>query len=110
VARAPHRRRSHDSAETNDGLTTAIGPDVTVESVHVTDGLATVALSGEGATQSAGSDRTLAIAQLVYTATAIPGVNRVRFEVGGKTTEVPRGDGTLTSKPVHRADYGLAVP
>jgi spore germination protein GerM len=99
-----------NQSETGDGLTTAVGPDVTVESVRVSDGLATVALSGEGATQSAGSDRALAIAQLVYTATAIPGVNRVSFEVDGKTTEVPRGDGTLTSKPVRRSDYGLAVP
>jgi len=98
------------AAEADNGLSTSIGPDVTVERVRVSDGIATVVLSGAGATQSAGSDRALAIAQLVYTATAIPGVNRVRFEVDGKITEVPRGDGTLTNRPVSRSDYGLAVP
>jgi len=98
-------------AEADAGLSTLVGPDVTVERVHISDqGVATVELSGEGATQSAGNDRALAIAQLVYTATAIPGVERVRFEVDGKPSEVPRGDGTLTSRPVSRADYGLAAP
>jgi Sporulation and spore germination len=96
--------------EADAGLSTLVGPDVTVERVHISDqGVATVELSGEGATQSAGNDRALAIAQLVYTATAIPGVERVRFEVAGKPTEVPRGDGTLTSRAVSRADYGLNV-
>jgi spore germination protein GerM len=102
--------RGPTAAEADKGLSTSIGPDVTVERVRVSDGIATIVLSGVGATQSAGSDRALAIAQLVYTATAIPGVDRVRFEVDGKTTEVPRGDGTLTSRPVSRSDYGLATP
>lgn len=97
-------------AEADAGLNTLLSPDITVQEVHVNDGVATVVLSGEGATQSAGNERALAIAQLVYTATAIPGVERVRFEVEGKPTEVPRGDGTLTSKPVSRADYRLAAP
>jgi spore germination protein GerM len=43
-------------------------------------------------------------------ATGIPGVDRVRFEVDGEPAEIPRGDGTLTNRPVGRGDYALAAP
>jgi spore germination protein GerM len=47
---------------------------------------------------------------MVYTATAIAGVDGVRFEVAGEPAEVPRGDGTLTGRPVDRSDYQLDAP
>lgn len=97
-------------AEADAGLRTLLPPEVTVDGVRVSNRVATIELSGAGAAQSAGDERALAIAQLVYTATAVPGVDRVRFEVDGTPAEVPRGDGRLTSRPVDPADYTLAAP
>jgi hypothetical protein len=96
--------------EADAGLRTLLTPDVAVDHVRVADGIATISLSGANAAQPPGSDRALAVAQLVYTATAIPGVERVRFEVDGEPAEIPRGDGTLTNRPVGRDDYALAAP
>ncbi|HEU5309041.1 MAG TPA: GerMN domain-containing protein [Acidimicrobiia bacterium] len=96
--------------EADAGLRTLLTPDVAVDDVRVADGIATVALSHASAAQPPGSERALAVAQLVYTATAIPGVDRVRFEVDGEPAEIPRGDGTLTNRPVGRGDYVLAAP
>jgi spore germination protein GerM len=97
-------------AEADAGLRTLLPPEVTVDGVRISNHVATIELSGTGAAQSAGDERALAIAQLVYTATAVPGVTRVQFEVDGTPAEVPRGDGRLTSRPVTRADYTLAAP
>jgi len=97
-------------AEADAGLRTLLTPDVAIDHVGVADGIATVALSGVSSAQPPGSDRALAVAQLAYTATAIPGVERVRFEVGGEPAEIPRGDGTLTNRPVGRSDYASAAP
>lgn len=51
-----------------------------------------------------------ALAQLVYTATAIPGINAVRFEVDGHIVAVPRANNTATSAPVTRSDYRSLAP
>jgi spore germination protein GerM len=97
--------RGPSPSEADAGLRSLLPPDVTIDHVRVNGRVVTVGLSGTGAVQPAGSVRALAIAQMVYTATAIPGVERVRFEVDGEPAEVPRGDGTLTNKPVGRSDY-----
>jgi spore germination protein GerM len=99
--------RGPTPAESEAGLRTLLTPDVTIDDVRVVDGVATIELSGVGSAQPSGRERALAIAQMVYTATAIPGVDRVRFEVDGEPAEVPRGDGTLTGRPVDRGDYEL---
>lgn len=97
-------------AEADGGLRTLLTPDVAIETVRLADGVATIALSDASAAQPSGNERALAVAQLVYTATAIPGVDRVRFVVDGTQAEIPRGDGTLTDRPVGRDDYGFAAP
>jgi len=96
--------------EADAGLRTLLPPEMKVVDVSVIDRVATIGLSGADTAASAGDERALAIAQIVYTATAVPGVDRVRFEVDGKRAEVPRGDGRLTSGPVTRSDYALAAP
>ncbi len=102
--------RGPDQSESEEGLRTVLAPDVSVQQVKVVHGLATVALDDTEASRISNDERALGIAQLVYTATAIPGVARVRFEVGGSSTEVPRGDGSLSSRPVTRADYPDVAP
>jgi spore germination protein GerM len=56
-----------------------------------------------------GDRRDLAIAQLVYTLTALPDVHQVKFLLDGKPVEVPLADGTLTRAAVTRADYPVQV-
>lgn len=51
-----------------------------------------------------------ALAQLVYTATAIPGVGAVSFRVNDHVVAVPRANNTATSSPVTRADYRPLAP
>ena len=52
-----------------------------------------------------GERQMIAIAQMVFTATELAGIDGVRFQIEGESVEVPKGDGTLTSSPVRRADY-----
>jgi spore germination protein GerM len=99
--------RGPTPAESDAGLRTLLPPDVTIDDVHVAHGIATIELSGVGSSQPSSRERALAVAQMVYTATSVAGVDRVRFEVAGEPAEVPRGDGTLTRRPVDRSDYEL---
>jgi len=57
-------------------------------------------------------EQTLALAQLVLTATEVTGIDRVAFTLNGEPLDVPTADGTLRSGSVTRADYEslLATP
>ncbi len=102
--------RRPDRAETEAGLRTLLPPDLEIDGVTIERGTATVALGGSGAAKSATDQQVLGIAQLVFTATGLAGVDRVRFEVDGEPAEIPRGDGTLSTRPVDRADYPAVAP
>lgn len=52
----------------------------------------------------------LALAQIVYTATAVPGVRSVRFKIDGELSDVPDGTGAATSRPLTRADFAQFAP
>lgn len=80
------------------------------ESAHVTAGVATIDLIAEFG-EAAPREQLLALAQLVYTATEVSDVEAVSFEIDGTTIEVPKADGSLSGRPVTRADYAsLASP
>ena len=68
------------------------------------DGLVTIDLS-RAMLDVTGRQQILALAQVVYTATAYPGVERVLFQFDGESREVPNGEGTLTSTPLGRLSY-----
>ncbi|MEY2565711.1 MAG: hypothetical protein QOE35_240 [Actinomycetota bacterium] len=91
------------------GVRTAISSQTRLLSVRVQSGVATIDLSGDFAAIG-GRDQILAVAQLVYTATAAPGVLGVRLSLDGKSVEVPRGDGTLTQEPLNPGDYTALAP
>ena len=95
--------------EAGAGLRSAVTNQTRLLSVRVQSGVATIDLSGEFATIG-GQEQILALAQLVYTATAAQGVLGVRFSLDGKTVEVPRGDGTLSQEPLGPADYAGLAP
>lgn len=55
-------------------------------------------------TTLAGQNQAIAVAQLVYTLTALPGVDSVGIRIDGKKAKVPTGKGTLSGGPLDRAD------
>ena len=95
--------------EVTAGLRSALPDDPVVRSVSASGGIATVDLAG-GFIGLAGSDQVFALAQLVYSLTARPGVGRVSFTLDGAATEIPRADGTLTAESVSREDYAIIGP
>lgn len=56
------------------------------------------------------SDQVEALAQLVYTATAIPGITSVSFRIHNKPVAVPRQDNRTTRGSLTRSDYGRFAP
>jgi hypothetical protein len=94
--------------EVNSGLSTAIPPSVTLRGVVGPEGgLVTINLGSGGANDPEGAPEIsrLAFAQLVYTATSVPGVERVLFQVDGQAREVPTGQGQSTAEPLSPDDY-----
>jgi hypothetical protein len=84
------------------------GADV-IRSVELSRGIATIDVSDSFADLS-GADQVVALAEIVYTATARPGVGQVVFTLEGEPIEIPRGDGSLSSDAVTRADYASWAP
>jgi spore germination protein GerM len=88
-------------------LTTAVSEPELLE-VTRERGLVVVDLDSSFTTMAA-DDELAAIAQLVCTLTAQPGVGQIRFSLDGTPIEVPRGDGSLTAEPVVRSDYATLL-
>ncbi len=52
----------------------------------------------------------LALAQIIYTATSVPGVRAVQFKIEGEPSDVPDGSGASTSRPLTRNDFIQFAP
>lgn len=61
-------------------------------------------------TKLAEEDQTIAVAQLVYTLTALPGVDAVRVRIDGKRAKVPTAKGTLSGSALQRSAYATLAP
>lgn len=75
-----------------------------VRDVRLLGGIARVDLSA-GVSALPTDEQLLAIAQIVCTLTARPGVGQVSFTLEGAPLAVPKGDGSLVTSPVARDDY-----
>jgi spore germination protein GerM len=96
--------RGPTDAQAEAGLRSAFtGVDV-VRRVSVNNGTAAIDLDPSFA-DTPSRDQILAIGQLVLTATARPGISRVRLTVDGESTQVPRANGSLTTKLLTKSDY-----
>lgn len=95
--------------ESGQGFRTAINNGTRMLSLRVQQGVATIDLSGTFVGVS-GPEQILAIAQIVFTATADPSVTSVLFALDDKPIEVPRGDGTLTAAGLSRSDFPNLAP
>lgn len=72
------------------------------------NGVVTIDLSD--LTGTAGEGQRLALAQIVFTVTAAPQVDRVLFRFKGEPSEVPNGAGESTGAPLSRADFATFDP
>jgi hypothetical protein len=101
------------AADDPSSIRTAIPPNTSVVSTSLDGSVLTVVLSPEILSVT-GAEQKTAFAQIVYTATALPGVDSVRFRVvdqSGAEQEVhpPTDDGSKP-EPVTRSDYGMLSP
>jgi spore germination protein GerM len=90
------------------GIRSAISPQTALRSARVEGDTAVVDLSG-ALVEVGGQEQILAVAQIVLTATTVPGVGQVRLLLEGQAVEVPRADGTLTSETLRASDYAGLV-
>ena len=101
--------RGPTEGESAAGLRSALSDSRTIIGADVAGTTATVDLSDSFATIS-GSEQLVAIAQIVYTATARDNVTQVEFTLEGRPIEIPHGDGSLTGGPVTREDFRDMAP
>jgi spore germination protein GerM len=85
------------------GLRSAL-PSRATRGVEVVDGSASIDLTTSFSSAPPRA-QLLALAQLVYTVTQVPGVDVVRFLLEGEPVDVPRSDGSISDGPVSRFDY-----
>lgn len=91
--------------EQGSGLRTAIPRDTELLSTgFVASGTVQVDITSS-IFDATGDDLVSAVAQIVLTLVDIEGIDRVAMIVDGNVTEWPRGDGTLTSRPLTEFDF-----
>lgn len=91
--------------EQESGLRTAIPRDTELLSTgFVASGTVQVNITSS-IFDATGDDLVSAVAQIVLTLVDIEGIDRVSLIVDGDSTEWPRGDGTLTARPLTEFDF-----
>ncbi|WP_433075888.1 GerMN domain-containing protein [Dactylosporangium sp. CA-052675] len=88
--------------ERDAGVDSALGGTSYITGVQLHNGTAVVGLSVDNPIRN---DETLAYGQIVCTLAARADIVAVQFTQDGRTLEVPRGDGALTSAPLTEDDY-----
>ena len=96
------------NAEAAAGLGTAIPAQTQVIAATVAAGTATVDLGGPFG-QLVGQAQIDAVAQIVFTATALPGVTGVTFELSGQPIDVPTASGADVGT-ANRAQFTSMAP
>lgn len=93
--------------DTARGLTSSIPAGTSAVDIGVDDDLISIEMSEEW--EQLGTGATAAYAQVVFTVTDIPGIELVRFSIGGDDIEAPTvNEGTKSV--VERGDYASFAP
>lgn len=96
--------------ESASGLQSYLNPETKTEvSARVTNGVATVDFT-TNPFSLVGTNQTLAVAQVVFTATEQQGVTGVLFQIAGQPIEVPTASGATVPGPVDRTAYQAQAP
>jgi len=98
------------AAESEFGLQSFLSGTTTQVRATVSGGIATVDFFSANPVQVVGPDQTLAIAQVVFTATGQPGVTGVVFKIDGRPIDVPTASGAEVPGPVKRSSYQPQAP
>ncbi len=96
--------------ERGQGLSTAIPAGTTLHGIVIKDRLATVDLSSQFGSGGGSASMKARVAQVVFTVTRFPTVDRVSFELDGKPVTALGGEGLLLDEPQTRADYEEQSP
>lgn len=92
------------TAEQAAGDTTTVPAGTAVRGVNLVDGEATVDLTGEFGTGGGSLSMTARVAQVVFTATQFPNVDRVTFWIDGEPIDALGGEGLILTEPQRRMD------
>ncbi len=95
-------------AERSEGVRTALTRPVRLAGT-VAAGVPLIDVT-ESFAEVEGEELILALAQLVFTITGLPGVDGVSFARAGRPVEVPTADGTLKGGVLRRTDYAAVAP
>ncbi len=90
--------------ERANGITSLIPVGTQLRSVIVEGNAATVDLSAEYESMGGSLAVTLAVAQVTYTLTQLPGVDNVWFRIGGEQRDMLTGEGVMVD-PATRAEF-----
>jgi hypothetical protein len=97
-------------AEQDSDLWTAIPSDTLLLGLNIENGLATIDLSREFEVGGGSYNILSRLAQVVYTLTQFPTVDRVLFYLDGQPANVFSAEGVVLENPVRRADYATILP
>ncbi len=102
----PTGRETMDGA----GISTAIPDGTELRGISIDGGVATVDLSGEFASGGGSAGAMMRLAQVTYTLTQFPTVQRVAFKVDGRAVSVFGSEGIVLDGPQARSDYQDQLP
>lgn len=103
--------RGPTATERAAGYVTCVPAGTRLRGVRVSEGVATVDLSGRFQSGGGSLSMLLRVAQVVYTATQFTTVERVAFRLDGRPVAAIGGEGVVVAPPVGRADFeGQAPP
>lgn len=90
--------------EVSAGLSTEVPPTIVINDVRF-DGSVYVVDISDGINELTGANLRLAVAQIVFTASEIPGTESVAIRVDGQSQSWPNGDGIPISRPLTAYDF-----
>jgi spore germination protein GerM len=86
------------------GLTSAVPPGAVLTVAQLSNGTATIDLSGDFANPPVAEQPQFA-GQIVLSATSVPGVDQVLLTSNGQQLQLPVADGSITGLPLTATDY-----
>jgi len=92
------------------GLTSAVPSGTRLLGIDISDGTATVDLSGAFESGGGSLSMTARLAQVTYTLTQFPSVAQVAFRLDGKPVTVFGGEGIMLDHPATRATFESLAP
>ena len=92
------------------GLASAVPPGTKLIGIAIHNGVATVDLTSEFQSGAGSRSMQMRLAQVVYTLTQFPTVQRVRFRLDGSPVNVFSSEGIVLDHPVGRSDYANLLP